>query len=347
MILTALRVASRQGVGLGLVRAYLVSGYLVIAIAAWQFIHNVAGLYYPEEFLYSNTSWVIFSGQVFGGVKRLNGPFTEPSSIASYMAGVTFSCFWLTLRGHRGWRVSTLFVSSALIILLSTSTTGIVALAVGLPAMLVVRGVQGSVPGLRRILIGGAGCLVLLLLGAVLLPSVAPRISHSISAVVQDTLYKDKSELYAIRSTMDAESLALGLKTHGLGAGWGSVRASSLLPNLVGNVGFVGVLLVIWCGATVGRIVARARRQVTAVEQVFIIDAAVGSLLGILTAALVAGPQIKSLSFYVLLGTLIGCAARISSETRANLSAIPGARSVRQGLAMPKRRAGGRGSVVR
>jgi hypothetical protein len=52
-------------------------------------------------------------------------------------------------------------------------------------------------------------------------------------------------------------------------------------------------------------------------DQVFVLDAAAGALMGILAAACISGSGIDPLNFYVILGLLIGCSVRIELERRA------------------------------
>ena len=128
---------------------------------------------------------------------------------------------------------------------------------------------------------------------------------------------KDMSESYEMRSRADRDSLRVAFETYGLGAGWGSVRASSFFPDLAGNAGVVGVLLVCWFALRVSREASQARRLSMNVDQAFVVDASSGALVGILAAASVSGAGIALLSFYLLLGLLVGTSARIKLEARA------------------------------
>ena len=55
---------TRPGVSpAGFVRAYLLSGYVVVALSLWQFANKHTGLYFPESFIYSNPRWAILTEQ--------------------------------------------------------------------------------------------------------------------------------------------------------------------------------------------------------------------------------------------------------------------------------------------
>ncbi|MBV8577790.1 MAG: hypothetical protein JOZ58_22490, partial [Acetobacteraceae bacterium] len=183
--LTALYATRRRFQHIVLAKTFLCSGYVAVFIALWQFASNLTGLFYPEQFLHSNTTWTIFSAQVVGDVRRLNGSFPEPSSLAFFLCGVVFSCFWLVLRGHRRTSVSVLLVLATFTNLLSTSTTAIVATAVGMPAMIVIQWVRGRAPGLGLIGLGLAAILATGLFGTMILPAVAPKLNRAIYEVVQ------------------------------------------------------------------------------------------------------------------------------------------------------------------
>ena len=153
---------------------------------------------------------------------------------------------------------------------------------------------------------------------------------------------KPRSESFEVRSRQDTDSLGLLRSTYGLGAGWGSVRASSLIPTLVGNVGIPGMLLLSWLAVCVTLRVGRARRQQLTPQRRFVLDASSGSLLGTLLAAIIAVPDLEPLSFYVLLAALIACLAGIAREHRAARRPFYPGRLTSNPVPTPPRPVGGR-----
>ena len=175
-----------------LLMAYLAGGYLTIGLAFWQFASRVAGLPFPTDMLYSNPGWSIVE-QSLGSVPRIQGPFSEPAGLALYMSGVAFSSLWLCVRGHNIMRPQLLLGLAVLTTCLSTSTTGIAVLVVGLPAVLLFAAIGGDAPGLRRAAgtlaaMAGAGLVVL-----APLVILRPELLDLVQTVVDLTLSKGES----------------------------------------------------------------------------------------------------------------------------------------------------------
>ncbi len=290
---------------------YLLGGYLVVAICSWELANKLTGLYFPQELLYSNPRWAILTEQTIRSVPQINGPFTEPAGLAGYLSGIIFATVNLSLRDHGGVLVGALLVLSILAMLLSTSTTGLAIILLLIP-LLMLRGLVVGARGAVRFV--GISLAVLTLLGVVgffALPAAAPRIEAAITEVTGQTLDKSDSQSYETRTTMDTDSLALLAPSYGLGAGWGSVRSSSLIPGILGNCGVLGLLLLFWFGARTVRAVARARRQAPADTEIYL-GAMAWSLLGNLCAALLSGPTIDEIDFFLRLALIVGCSARLS-----------------------------------
>jgi hypothetical protein len=290
--------------------AYLLGGYLAVGICFWELASKLTGLYFPQEFLYSNPRWAIFTEQTIRSVPRINGSFTEPAGLAGYLSGIIFATVNLSLRDRGGVLVGILLVLSILAMLSSTSTTGLVIVLVLIP-LLVLRGLVVGARGAVRFV--GIGLSVLTLLGVVgifALPAAAPRIEAAITEVTGQTLDKSDSQSYETRTTMDTDSVALLAPSYGLGAGWGSVRSSSLIPGILGNCGVLGLLLLLWFTARTVRAVARARRQAPADTKIYL-GAMAWSLLGNLCAALLSGPTIDEIDFFLRLALVVGCTARL------------------------------------
>ena len=309
----------------GILGAYLLGGYVAVTLAFWQFASRLAGLPFPSDILYSNPSWAIVE-QSFGAVPRIQGSFSEPAGLAFYLSGLCFCCLWLSAQGHRIMRVNLLLALAILATLLSTSTTGILTLAAGMPLTLLLAAWRGSraasarlVKNTAKLLLGG-----MLVLGPVFV--LKPAILDSVSAVVDATLSKADSDSYTDRTGLDAAALATIEPTYGLGVGWGSFRTSSLLPGLVANAGLFGMAMVLWLFARVGRLAGRAKAGLPRHPARCVIDGFSAALCGQLGAALLSAPTIGSLGFFLQLGCLVGAAARISMDAQKTrrASAAPG-----------------------
>lgn len=305
------------------VRAYLGAGYLVVFFCLWQFANKYTGIYYPSEFLYSNPRWGIITEAGFGSAARINGPFTEASSVAAFLSGMVFACLFMLLRGSGGVWVRLLLFLSILAMWLSTATSGIIILAIFVPAVLLRSATSREMKAMGLGLCATVGAAaILFVVSAVAVPSIEANVEASVSSVIEATLNKGESSSYEERTTKDSDSVALLAPSFGLGAGWGSVRSSSLIPGILGTTGILGLSLLIWFGARAAGLVARARRLDPTGESRATLDAMSGSILGTLLAACLSAPTINEMEFFARLAILISCATRICLDARAQ-AAVP------------------------
>ncbi len=298
-----------------LLNVYLVSGLVAAGLAFWQLGNKLAGLPYPSDLLYSNPGWAILTSQQVGLVPRINGPFSEPSSLSSYMGTIVCACIWTRLQGHKLLKMRLLLLVGLLVMLLTTSTTGFGVLAIvgcGIPIYALSRGDTRLLSAALNI------GIVLFVTGGLILFTidlVEPSILNNMQDVIEGTLNKQESSSYQERTTADVDSLTAFEDSFGLGTGWGSNRSSSLIPGLLATLGLPGVGGLIWFAVTLGKHVRNARRCAPSQEALFIIDACCGALAGFLVAGILSGPTISSLTFYFLLALLVACVAKI--EMRA------------------------------
>ncbi len=297
-------------------RVYLASGFVVAAVAAWQFASRVAGVPFPEDLFYSNPGWSILTDQSIGGVPRINGPFSEPSSLGGYMASIMCASAWLLLQGRRDKMLRWLLAVSLGTMLMSTSTTGFGVLAlvcIGVPTVALLRGSGRLIASIFKI-----GVPVLLLGGFLFVSAslLLPGVGESITEVVTASLDKQQSSSYDDRTNADLDSINAMVDTYGLGVGWGSNRSSSLIPGLLASVGIPGVLGLLWFGASIAREVWAAHRQGATPEQKLVLDGCCGALTGFLLGAFLSGPTINTITFYFLVALLIACAVRVTRDAR-------------------------------
>lgn len=322
-IATALFMTRRSIPYRSLMSGYLLGGYIAVGLAFWQFAARVTGIPFIDDILYSNTGWAIVE-QNLGSVPRIQGPFSEPAGLAFYLSGLCFCCLWLSAQGHRMMRINLLLPLAILAMLLSTSTTGILTLAVGLPATLLLAGFRTEINA--RLL---RNTVMLMLCGIVVLGPVfvlKPALMTSVSEVVTATLTKGDSDSYSERTGVDAAALASIAPTYGLGVGWGSFRTSSLIPGLLANAGLFGLAMVLWLFMRVAKLAARAKAGVSGHPARCIIDGFSAALCGQLAAALLSAPTIGSLGFFLQLGCVVGGAARMSMDAGLTGNRILGGR---------------------
>lgn len=312
---------------LRVLRAYLACGYVVVAICGWQLASKLTGLWFPEAFLYSNPGWAILPGQTVGTVPRINGPFSEPAALAFYLSGLVFCCAWLVLRGHRSRAAMVLLPLAMLALVLSTSTTGFVALGVGGVGLVIYGMTRAPRAVALRIFLVAVPVAAAGVAAGMFVSTMSAQIEDSIAVVTRQSLRKADSESFTSRTTLDLDSLAVLWPTYGLGAGWGSVRASSLAPGLLANLGVFGTALLAWFALRVVRQVGRARRMAGSVGQLKVLDGLSAGVVGHLTAAFISAPAVNAPDFYVLLGTLIACAARAEADGRRRAAELAARRA--------------------
>jgi hypothetical protein len=298
-----------------IIGGYLAGGYIVVILVFWQFANRIAGVPFPEDLLYSNPGWVVVN-QSMGTIPRVQGPFSEPSALAVYLSSLVFCCLWLSIRGYSFMRPSLLLSLAILSVLLSTSTTGIVTLLIGIP---LVSGV--AIIGGDRQALGGIGKTMGLLAlgGAIVLTPVfliKPELLNAVNAVVEATLNKGETESYDQRTEISAAAFATVGPTYGLGVGWGSFRSMSFIPGLLANGGVFGAMMVGLQVYAVLRLGARGRQASPGHPGQILVDGFSAALCGQFVAALISAPIITSLAFYLQLGCVVGVLARMSIEPR-------------------------------
>lgn len=298
-----------------IVGAYMLGGYVVVGLAFWQFASRNAGVPFPDELLHSNPSWAIVE-QSFGSVTRIQGPFSEPAALAGYISGVTLCSLWLSVRGYRVMRPNLLLALSLLTTLLSTSTTGILTLVVGVPIVIGMASVGGEPGAIGRIgktlgtlLLGGA-----LVLGPLFI--VKPSLIEAVNTVVEATLTKGDSDSFNDRTAADIGAIGTVTQTYGLGVGWGSYRSSSLIPGLLANGGVFGMAMVLWLFLRLLRLGSRGRRASPGHPGQVLVDGFSASLCTTFGSALISAPTIASLAFFLQLGCVIGVLGRMVIEPR-------------------------------
>ena len=312
-----------------IIGAYMAGGYAVIFLVFWQLANSVVGVPYPDDVLHSNPGWAIVD-QTIGSVPRMQGPFSEPAALSVHLSGMALCCLWLSVRGYRVMQPNLLLALSIVGVMLSTSTTGIVTLVIGLPTVLAMASVGGEPGALGRVgkTVGTLLVSGLLVVGPILI--LKPSLADSINTVVEATLNKGESESYNDRTATDVSALDTVSETYGLGVGWGSFRSSSLIPGLLANGGVFGVAMVLWLLVRIYRLGKDGRAAANSHPGRILVDGFSASMCGQIAAALLSAPMITSLVFYMQLGCVIGVLARMAIEPRLQIRSSALAARMRQ-----------------
>ena len=200
---------TRDGLNLRrLLDVYFISGLLVVFIALWQFAGNTVHVWYPTDFFLSNPGWALLSNESLGSLTRLNGPFSEPSALAGYLCGTVSAAAWMVFNGDKALLPRIALVSGLAIILLCTSTTGYVVLAI-MTGLLLIRTFVASSPATRRrVLIGSVVVGALAAVTVVATPVLAPGVAIEAETIFTATINKQQSSSYDDRTMADRDSPA-------------------------------------------------------------------------------------------------------------------------------------------
>jgi hypothetical protein len=304
LTVTATIYLARPGVMLNkLFDCYLSASLIADCVALWQFAGNSFHLWYPSSFFLSNPGWAQLSEESVGSLIRINGPFSEPSSLAAYLCAPVAASAWLILNGDKRRFLQIVFWLGLSVTLLSTSTTGYATLGV-MVAMLVLRSTVSASARFRQRVVIAAIIISALVGGAsIIIPAAAPGVANEVSTIINSTLGKSQSSSYRDRSAADSDSISEMLETSGLGVGWGSNRSSSLLPGLCASIGVWGIFGLLWFGALIYLELKKISKIKLNPE-----TKRGGMSVAIITslvAASISEPNITSPDFYLLLAMLV------------------------------------------
>jgi hypothetical protein len=178
-----------------------------------------------------------------GGFKRIVGSFPEASTFAYFTLGWFAFCTRLWLAGFHSRVTAPLALLSFCALLFATSSTGYAGTAAFLAALLVASiGQVLTRPVSRRTL--GFTALAPVIAGAVLIGLHLHQPSWQVvtNMVDKTIVSKMSTESGVERGMWNQQALTNFNETRGLGAGVGSVRASSFPVAVLGNIGAIGAV---------------------------------------------------------------------------------------------------------
>lgn len=191
-----------------------------------------------------NTTYTMHDDTVVNGLKRINGSFTEAAAFASSSMWAGSFSLRLWLGNIRPQLTFWLALINLLLVIFCTSTSGYVALPVVLAILYaesllrLIRG--GPLPRSVYAYLAFAPLLLAVIVAAVLL---TPTLAETIYGMMQDfVLNKGTSQSAAERGMWNQTALETFFATYGLGAGIGTVRASSFPLAVLANLGAIGAL---------------------------------------------------------------------------------------------------------
>lgn len=231
-----------------LIRWFLCGVSFAGLVGFYQFFGRHWGLPYPHRFFNSNVAYSQRFADRVADYSRFTGTFTEASIAAWFFGAATVYALWQVLFARcRGFELVVLAICCPAL-LLTTSSTGYLIL-VGIALIVPLR-----LLWLRRLTARTAGALMALIAGLVGAAAWALRDARLVQHLLDLLLLrKEHTRSFLTRSLNNHYAWHTFVATHGLGSGWGSLRASSLTFTLVGSVGAIGLALAVWFGLRLAR----------------------------------------------------------------------------------------------
>jgi hypothetical protein len=304
-------------------RTYVLTGMLVVALGVYQIMAHYVGLPYPERLLYSNPVYYQGFEQAIGTVKRMSSAFTEPSGLAYYLAGVFGYALVRCAQSERPLRPGVIALVALAGLLLSTSTTAYLTVAVILPVAAVI--LPGGGGRTRILAFAGIAAAAFGVLGWWLVTRAGSDVLAGLALIT--LVDKTGTTSFLHRIGADVHSLSLVPTTLGLGVGWGSNRASSLVTTLLSTGGIIGTTLLLWFAWRVASLVKVVKPGLPHTDRDR--TAALGfSVIAMLVAGAIAVPDMNHIALWVNVALLIGLALR---ETPSIEGSVTGGHRVAAG----------------
>jgi hypothetical protein len=252
-----------------------------------------------------NARYVLHHQEEIGGLKRIVGSFTEASVFARSTLGALGFTGTLWLCAYRPWLTGPLAAASLVLVVLSTSSAGLVALGPVL-VLLYVTALRTCGTGVRSrnsaaVVLFAPPVFVALVLGVLLNARAA-----AILQTQADTLLFNKSATASglERASWNAAALQNVFDTWGVGVGLGTARASNFALALLSNLGVLGALCYGFFLTTIMMVRLDCPNKLDGDVRL----AALNAGIGLIIADLMIGTTVdQGLLFYVLMGL---CSAR-------------------------------------
>ncbi|MFT4184966.1 MAG: hypothetical protein QM636_23940 [Rhizobium sp.] len=190
-----------------------------------------------------NAQYTLHTDDQIAGVKRIVGSFTEASSFARSTLGVLGLTGTLWICGHRPLLTGSIAAASLVLVVMSTSSTGLV----GAPVITLILYATALSVSMRKGAHSFASVVIvfvpLLSLAVGLLVAIDPDLSKLVYNYVDIiALGKSTSNSGIERHSWNVVAFQNIFDSSGVGVGLGTARTSSFLLALLANVGIPGTL---------------------------------------------------------------------------------------------------------
>jgi hypothetical protein len=267
-----------------------------------------------------NASYRMLDVIVESGLKRISGSFVEASGFAYATAGSFAFCARLWLSNIYPRITSTLALLSFGAVILSTSSTGYVAVGVFLVAAFIVGIAQAVIRPVPRNTMVFVLTLPVLAIALILVVGLNDTAGAVVTDVADNTLFnKLSSDSGVERMRWNQQAIVNFMDTDGFGTGIGSVRASSFPVAVIANLGIIGAIIYGTYLSTI--FVARADRW-TATFEGACQSASRWACFTLLVSATVAGTGVGlGLEFALFAG--LACACPVKARPPRSARPLP------------------------
>ena len=298
----------------GLVKAFVISGLIVLALAGYQLLSSLTGLPFPDELLYSNQAYVIQAGTQILGMPRICSSFTEPAALAGFLIPFTlYLTGVLKASPTRGRHIALLLCAIACCLISTSSTaylglTGVFAYAAWQYILLPIVNGRGSVK---------TAVAVTLMIVATASTILA---NESLRDVIRKMIFeKSESSSYEERGAADTFSMQLAEQSWGLGVGLGSNRGSAFVPSMLSQVGVSGTAVI----AALIYLFLRASDAATIELRNLHLPLGL-ALVGAFAVQAIGGPDLSSPSLWVIMAMMVAVSATAARHRSDGAGVQPG-----------------------
>ncbi len=219
---------------------------IVLFFGIWQWLDTMGIIPTTvlRQLLYNNTPhWtsIAYGKNISSYNIRIFSTFSEPSYCGVFLA----ASFWALVHKHKTKLERYLLVFVLIELAINLSGSGVAAFVVG---GIFTLAASSQITFNRKIAILGFGFLILAF----------AFFSGYLGVFVEFYQEKMRSNSYFERTIMNQSALEVFFRSNYMGLGFGSVRASGLLQNILGQMGILGVIVYFYFWSNFAR---RARRK--------------------------------------------------------------------------------------
>ena len=215
----------------------------VILVSLYQLVAFWFGLPSIDWLFDNNLGGAQLTNLTLAGVGRISSTFSESSTMAAYLTSYVIFLFIIMRHRQLGIGGFILLVAGVICLLLSTSSTAYIVLAilaliffVRLLVTIMIKAKLRNISLIESITAAASiGILIIVLY-------IALQTSYA-DAIYESTIGKTDSSSYEARNSSNWHAFRIFAETWGLGVGLGSNRPSSFLAWLLSNVGAIGLIL--------------------------------------------------------------------------------------------------------